>query len=360
MATLIMALAFGTFAYLLWFFGSLGLVQIIDNFCDPEKWGEILGFKPKENRVTQIVLANKHRKFVFFAVGYAFAIEENPDMVVTHERDRWEIIESKKGYDYRKAHMQGLRLWAFSKAGLYLYRDAFPFRQRPKYKKLNLYKIVDSKLVPIIPHESKYFFHTEVIYGVKVIEVEDATGNPISVTFGIKAIGVNPYIAMVEVEQWDEVMTGTATKTAIANITQYPFLLTNDKFNAIIEGSTGGTGKIKNMAKEIAEEFCNNVLEALNKITIGFRFLEVIIYDISPKEEVAASVFKLYDAANTSKADEMLAVGKKALKKADMEGILEGMKADPTLAPYAALMESKITTLVGLNEFISQLKKGGA
>jgi len=359
MEKILIIIIVGGLGYALWFFVRIGVVIFIDNLCDPNKWGEILGFKPKENRVTQIVLANKHRKFVFFAIGYAFAIEEDENMIVTHERDKWEIKETQTGYDYRKKHMEGIRLWAFSNAGLYIYRNAFPFRQRPKYKKLNLYKIEANKLVPITPHLSKYFYHTEVIYGLQVIDVEDATGNPVTVTFGVKAIGVNPYIAMVEIEQWDEVMTATATEKAIENITKYPFLLTNDKFNAIIEGSTGNTGNMKNMAKEIAEEFCTTVRDALDATKIGFKFLQVIIYDIAPKADVAASVFKIYDAANTSKADKLLAEGIKSLKQANVEGILKGMETNENLAPYVALMESNITTLVGLKEFISQFKKRG-
>lgn len=384
MEILIMALVslfVGTVLYGSKFFGILGFAKILKSFSTPKSEGgrgEIFGFKPRENKSTQLVLADKHKKFVFFAKGWSFAIEKDRNATFAHERDKWWIVENLN-YDYIKAHLEGgdpLRLWAFSELGIYLYRNAFPFQQRPRYRKLNISKIVDGKLVPILPHESKFFFHTTVVYGMQVIEVEDSTGNPVTVVFGIPSIGVNPYIANVEIEAWDEMMNMVATKAAYNVITSEPFLLANDKFNAAMQGLTGDK-KPESMKNEIAERFNNEVLSALKHINmkevdgvwviddpnkplgIGFDFQEVAIYNVIPSAKVADSVFKLYDAVNEALANVKKAEGVKALEKAAIEGFIEALKTEPSLAPYVAIAKSNITTLVGFNEFISQLKKGG-
>lgn len=377
----LVALFAGTLLYGSKFFGILGFSKFLENFSTPKSeggFGEIFGFKPQENRSTQLVLANKHRKFVFFAIGYSFAIEKDPNAPFAHERDKWWIVENLN-YDYIKAHLEGgdkLRYWGFTKLGVYLYRNGFPFRQRPKYRKLNLSKIIDGKLVPVLPHESKYFFHTTVVYGMQVIDVEDSTGNPVTVVFGIPAIGINPYIANVEIEKWDEMMQMVATKAAYNVITSEPFLLANDKFNAAMQGLTGDK-KPESMKNEIAERFCKEVSTALKHINmkevdgvwviddpskplgIGFDFQEPAIYNVIPSPKVAESVFKLYDSVNEALANIEKAKGVKALEKAAIEGFIEALKTEPSLAPYVAIAKSNITTLVGFNEFISQLKKGG-
>jgi hypothetical protein len=320
-------LIFGIFvgAALLTYLVKLVFAELIKGLAA----SETLCFFLKENREVQIDAGQKFEQFVLSKAGYSYAFQRKnasskykdvaKKIPWDSERDKWFIKENNEFSLETSPELSWFQKWCLRELGIYWF-GGFLFQRNLRYREIDIYtiemveqevdeggkkkKIKIPTLKKVLPTRSKYLYATATVYGYELINAEDSTGNPLNILFTAIAENENPYITWIENERWDNRQREVALDRALKEVRKEPFV----HVHKLIATKTSGETLPPNDTSVIADNFCKQVLDALNDLNDGFRYTDVTLRNVDPSNEnMRDSILSVFTSENEAQVISNLA-----------------------------------------------------
>lgn len=240
----------------------------------------------------------------------------------TSEEDKYWIVDNP-GFNLVNT-LTGMRKWIYAQSAVYIFPDNWLLQKSISWEDLNIqYFDKDNKLVDVTPKNTAYLFRTFVNYAFILEDAEDATGNPVSILYSVRARVTNPYYARVIIQDWDQNLRDTANNEGGLVVKKFPF----SKIHSyeIVDGKVELKEAVEKAEIEtITARFEDAIKYRLMKELHGFEVVEVNVRNIVPSGAIKKAMEDLF--ATTAKAQGTMLESE--AEKTARETVAKGLKAE--------------------------------